>query len=111
MENKSDALKFDSNKHNIGLLDPKFILDIVKVLEFGASKYGTWNWENGLQYTRLYNASMRHLLAWYQGEDLDQESNHSHLLHAICNLYFLYYFSTHSRDDLDDRFFKNKQGE
>lgn len=78
------------------------------VLAFGASKYKKLNWLNGIEYSRLIDASHRHLLQFQSGENLDKESNKSHLLHAMVNLAFLYYFTQH-KPELDDRW-ENKNG-
>jgi len=45
---------------------------------------------------------LRHLTAWWAGEDLDPESGLHHLAHAACCLMFLLeYTQTHT--ELDDR--------
>ena len=62
---------------------------MVKVLSYGAGKYGDRNWENGLVFGRVFAATMRHLWAWWRGEEKDEESGISHLSHATCNLFFL----------------------
>ena len=43
-------------------------------------------WNDGK--TRYYNALMRHLSSYADGELIDSESGESHLAHALCNLYF-----------------------
>jgi len=62
---------------------------IVKVLEFGAKKYAPRNWEKGMAWSRLYDACIRHLTAWFEGEKADPETGHSHLWHAGCCVLFL----------------------
>jgi hypothetical protein len=66
--------------------------DVMDVLEYGAIKYGTDNWKEGCNYSRLMDATMRHLIAWWGGEQDDQESRLPHLAHAACNILFLMYF-------------------
>ena len=61
----------------------------VKVLAFGAKKYGDRNWEQGMAWSRLYAASLRHLTSWWEGESVDIESGRPHLWHAFCCLMFL----------------------
>ena len=59
-------------------------------MEFGAAKYGADNWQhvpNARQ--RYFDAAMRHLLAWWDGERLDAESGLPHLAHAGCCILFL----------------------
>ena len=56
------------------------------VMELGAKKYGPFNWSKDRVKTSDYiDAIHRHLEAWADGEDLDPESNVSHLGHvAAC---------------------------
>lgn len=52
----------------------------------GAAKYEDRNWERGYEYSLSYGALMRHLQAWWQGEELDEEGNHhmdAVLFHAM----------------------------
>lgn len=54
-----------------------------KVMAGGAEKYGSFNWgEGGVVASVYYDAALRHLLAWYTGEDIDPESGLPHLAHA-----------------------------
>lgn len=49
----------------------------------GEDKYGAFNWQDKpVDATTYYSAAMRHLMSWYAGEDIDQESGASHLAHA-----------------------------
>lgn len=51
----------------------------VAMLE-GASKYGRHNYRNaGVRASVYYDAAMRHLLAWWEGEDIDPDSGMSHI--------------------------------
>jgi hypothetical protein len=62
---------------------------------------GEGNWEQGMTWSRCYNSCMRHLLAFWRGEEMDPESGLPHLAHAICNIIFLYEYQTRSigKDD------------
>jgi hypothetical protein len=73
------------------------------ILRMGAEKYGARNWEQGIKYSRLFAATMRHLTAWWEGEDQDPESGLSPLAHALCDVLFLLAFTVRGRRDLDDR--------
>lgn len=77
----------------------------MKVLQFGATKYGERNWEKGIHYSRLYSAAIRHLNAWFEGEDSDKETGLSHLAHATCCILFLLAFVVLNGEgySLDDR--------
>ena len=89
------ARKDDQGKSRVDLVEPLFVLDIGKVMGFGAVKYGDNNWKEGegLKPDRVYAALQRHLLAYQGGELLDPESGMSHLAHAGCNLMMLHHFS------------------
>lgn len=99
------ARKFDAGKPRADLLPPGPLLGAAEVLAYGAVKYGERNWEAGLDWSRCYGALLRHLFAWWGGEDLDPETGKSHLDHAHCCLLFLSeYRTTHpERDDRPER--------
>ena len=82
--------KNDQGKPRYSLIPEHSLAAIVGVLEHGAAKYGVGNWsyvDNANE--RYYNAAMRHIQAWWEGEQLDQETNKPHLAHAACCLMFL----------------------
>jgi hypothetical protein len=55
-----------------------------KVFELGAKKYGRYNWRlHAVSATVYYDAALRHLMAWFEGEDTDPESGVSHLAHVM----------------------------
>lgn len=56
----------------------------------GALKYGPYNWRKaGVRASVYYDATMRHLMRWWEGEDFDKDSNLSHVTKAICSLVVL----------------------
>ena len=82
--------KFDGNKLEYGLLPPLALKAIVEILTIGAQKYERDNWKHVPDGKRRYfDAGMRHLWDSKCGEKYDEETNKSHLAHAICNLMFL----------------------
>ncbi|MET3559775.1 hypothetical protein ABID39_000452 [Bartonella japonica] len=84
-----EANKNDDGKPRVELIPPSQLMEIGRVLEFGAKKYGANNWRNGMHWSRLQGAALRHLLAWSEGENTDSESGLSHLAHAACCILFL----------------------
>jgi len=53
-----------------------------RVMAHGADKYGGYNWGvAGVVASVYYDAILRHLFAWYTGEDIDPESGQPHLAH------------------------------
>ena len=71
------------------LIPPLATLEVGKVLTYGAKKYSPDNWRklDNLQ-ERYSSAAIRHILAHLSGEANDDETNMSHLAHAICCLMF-----------------------
>ena len=83
-----NGIKHDNGKPRMSLVPPQAIFDIAAVFTDGAIEYGDFNWRDGIVYSRLYSAALRHLLAFWQGEDVD-ESGHDTLSHAITNIIML----------------------
>ena len=85
----SQGIKYDSAKPKMNLLPPKAIVEISKVLTFGAEKYDAENWRKLDDLQNRYTAgALRHIFAHMDGEELDPETNLSHLAHAMCCLLF-----------------------
>ena len=81
--------KFDSEKPKMYLLPPKSMLEISKVLTFGAEKYDEGNWRHLANLQNRYSGgALRHIFSHLDGELKDDETNYSHLAHAICCLLF-----------------------
>ena len=85
----SEGRKYDSEKPKLHLLPPKAVIEVGKVLTFGAAKYDPENWKKvpDLQ-NRYTSAALRHIFAHMDGEELDPETSLSHLAHAMCCLLF-----------------------
>lgn len=53
----------------------------------GALKYGPYNWRTaGIRFSVYHDATMRHLNAFWEGEDIDPDSGLCHLTKAIASL-------------------------
>ena len=90
--------KFDDGKLDWSLLPLEPIEDVVDVLTFGAKKYDRDNWQQVPDArNRYYAAAMRHLTAWFKGEETDPESGKPHLAHAQCCLIFLGWLDKHEK--------------
>jgi len=101
----NEGTKHDVGKPPMGLIDRYAAERLAEVMSFGAQKYGRDNWRGGFKYSRLYDAALRHIFAFIDGEDFDPESNLPHLAHAMCMIMFLLRM-TNERPDLDDRYLK-----
>lgn len=56
----------------------------------GARKYGRHNYRAaGVRYSVYYDAAIRHLMAWWEGQDVDPDSGLSHITKAIAGLVVL----------------------
>lgn len=95
--------KFDQKKAPISLIPREAIEEEAKALAFGANKYGRYNFREGIEYTRLIDAALRHILAIADGEDLDEESQCFHAGNARANLGMLLYMMKH-KPEKDDRY-------
>lgn len=61
----------------------------VAMLE-GGCKYGRHNFRSaGVRASVYYDGTMRHLMAWWEGEDVDADSGMSHITKAITSLVVL----------------------
>ena len=96
------GVKYDAGKPRFELLPPKPLAQIAEVYTFGATKYEDRNWEKGIEYSRVYGAVMRHLNAYWAGQDLDEETALPHLAHAAFGLLALLEFAE-THPELDDR--------
>lgn len=97
-----EAKRFDNNKNRLDLLPAYSLNEIAKVFTFGAAKYGANNYRNGMSWSRCIASLERHLNAFKQGIDIDDESFLQHLAHIGANTMFLLEY-TKTHPELDDR--------
>lgn len=97
---ETGAKRADGGKIRYDLMPIVAMRDTAQIWTFGAKKYGDRNWEKGFNWSGPYASMMRHLQAWFAGENFDAESGMSHLAHAACNLQMLQQFEyTHPEGD------------
>lgn len=92
-EPRPTGKKYDNGKPPLTRLFSKFLLpaatSVVRVMEFGAQKYGWDNWfglEDGVE--RYLNAATRHIAEHISGNVIDKESGLPTLGHAACSTLF-----------------------
>lgn len=102
-ESKTGSKRFNEGKPEVSQLDPNFIMDLADLMTKSAAKYGKYNWALGQDYMTPFDSLQRHMLKWAAGEDLDDESGKSHLLHAAANLMIIYTSQKLGDKDLDNR--------
>ena len=99
--------KDDQGKLRFDLLPVKPLEQVADIYTYGSVKYTDNNWRGGIQWGRVFGAIMRHLWAFWRGEDLDGESGKPHLAHAAFGgLTLLEYMETHR--ELDDRIHQDR---
>lgn len=101
--------KFDAGKPPMDLLPYGALIEVAKVLGFGAKKYDAGNWANGLEVSRLIAAAERHIGEFKEGQDADIESGLMTLAHAVCPLLFAIWMLK-NRPDMDNRWIKGVSG-
>lgn len=74
---------------NYSLIPVEALAEVARVYEFGAKKYEANNWRLGYAWSLSYSALMRHIQAFWGGEDMDPESGYHHLAHATFHLFSL----------------------
>lgn len=94
--------RHNENKLRWSLVPQSALEPMVRVLEFGATKYSDHNWQKGLPVTEICESLKRHLDAFMEGEDNDPESGKSHIGHIQCNALFLSWMMN-NKPQLDNR--------
>lgn len=97
------ADRFNNGKPDlVYLLDfPEAIRELTEVAEYGANKYSKHNWKKGLKVRSVASSLLRHLAAYIDGEDVDEESGLPHTGAVVWNAMVLAEMA--KRFDMDDR--------
>lgn len=109
--NSTQSARLNQGKTQLREIDPEFITGLGEVLTASREKYDEGNWMKETKFSTPYESAMRHLMKFWDGQELDDGpdgTGKSHLLHAATNLMFLYYH-TRSGVGIDDRLFKKKK--
>jgi len=103
--------KKDSGKLRLDLIPPEIHIALASILQFGAEKYGDYNWQKGICFSRVYAALERHLQNYRLGGHTDLESGKPTLWHALCELAFLVYYDYYyDKYEVFDDLGENKNG-
>jgi len=82
--------KDDACKPRLDLLPAAALVEVARVLGYGASRYELHGWQRITEPRSRYTAALlRHLFASMEGELYDQESGHLHVAHVAANALFL----------------------
>lgn len=96
------GLRFNSGKPKLHRVPYELMKGAAEGFEYGAGKYPDWNWTKPIEFSSPFNSLLRHLWAWWWGEDFDKESGVHHLKLAAANISMLLYHLEHNSDQ-DDR--------
>lgn len=82
--------QFADAKVQFHVLPMQVVAELSVAMLEGATKYGSHNYrKTGARFSTYYNATMRHLVAYLEGEDVDRESGVNHITKAITSLMVL----------------------
>lgn len=99
-EKKQEGIKHDAGKPMLSLLTKESLEAEARAFEFGMRKYSRGNYKNGMKWTRVLDAAMRHLVAFNSKEDFDKESLLNHLWHSkACLAMLIYYYENKVGED------------
>lgn len=89
LENPKAA--FGNKKIPAGTVSQLVMMEVAVGMLEGARKYGRHNYRNneGIIASVYYEATRRHLDFWWEGEDIDPDSQLSHITKAIASLMVL----------------------
>ena len=74
-------------KPRLSLVPPVSLVYQALAMQDGADKYQPYNWRKKKIQAGIYvDACLRHLLAWFDGEEAAEDSGLPHLAHAIACL-------------------------
>ncbi len=79
--------QFGVKKLPLHLVPPAATAFLAMAFADGAKKYGPYNWrEKTISASVYYSAALRHLTAWWDGEENAPDSGYPHLAHALACL-------------------------
>lgn len=102
MKTSNKGQKFDGGKPDLSIIPYEAMEGVSAALMYGEKKYGRFNYKNGIEYTRLISAALRHLYKFLQGVDIDDESGLNHIDHALANLAMLKFMMINKKE-MDNR--------
>ena len=95
---KNGGKKCNKYKNRLELLPWEALLEVGKVLTFGAAKYEDENWKK-VEPKNFRGAILRHYADNEIGEDYDKETGLLHYAHMACNALFLLYLKIKEKEN------------
>ena len=97
---KNKSLRYNSGKPKWSQIHYKSLEPMIKVLEYGESKYNKKNWQVGLDLVEIQESMQRHLAAVMDGELYDKESGELHIGHVMSNcMFWVYHFNKNKENN------------
>lgn len=75
------------------LIPPEAITALAEHFGRGAEKYDDRNWERGYPWSLSFAALQRHIWAFWNGEDVDEETGTAHVIAAMWHCVVLFTFA------------------
>lgn len=94
-EGDGKASHFSEGKSGVDQIPVEVLVEWGDIFTFGAKKYGRDNWKKGTDWHEFYGSALRHMFAFWGGEDIDPESGKPHVVMAIWNLGAIRYYQLH----------------
>lgn len=87
MPDNNPKSKFGIKKVPLHLVPPSSMIYLGMAFGNGAAKYGAYNWRStNIAASVYYAAALRHLVAWWDGEQNAKDSGLPHLAHALASI-------------------------
>ncbi len=110
VENKDSNMKSSNPKDIVGVrkapmstVPSRVMLEVGLAMLEGARKYGRHNYRvAGVCASVYYDAAIGHLMSWWEGEDIDLDSNLHHLIKSMASIAVLR-DGQHMENWIDDR--------
>lgn len=84
LPDKNPKTAFGVQKDPMHFIPTTALRPLGRVMRGGAEKYGPYNWrDQGVTLSVYYDAAMRHLMALWEGEDVDPESGEPPEAHVM----------------------------
>lgn len=91
---EDNSIKPTNPKDSVGIkkaplstISAPVLMEVGVAMLEGARKYGRHNYRDaGVMASVYYDATLRHLMGWWEGEDIDPDSGLSHITKAIASL-------------------------
>ncbi len=84
-----------------GCTEREILEDVILIWEFGKKKYAAFNWMKGMAWSNVIASATRHIIALFEGQMLDDESEMHHGLHVICNAMMLCHYVQNYKEGND----------